>query len=115
MLRTQFQNEVPRACRCTHFYMECDITLIVYVGMLRAQWQESLLLAEALPRENGAVSDLEGGVQLPHSDGQNPFEPFGFSFCPNWRESGAQLTEKQAVLLMHDIYEKCEEQNHVTH
>ena len=59
-------------------------------------------MAEALPRENGAVSDLEGGVQLPHSDGRDPFEPFGSSFCPNWRESGAQLTEKQAVLLMHD-------------
>ena len=30
------------------------------------------------------------------------FEPFGSSFHPDWRESGAQLTEKQAVLLMHD-------------
>ena len=50
------------------------------------------------------MSDLEGGVRLPHSDGRDPFEPFGSSFCPNWRESGAQLTEKQAVLLMHDIY-----------
>ena len=54
--------------------------------------------------KNGVVSDLEGGVRLSHSDGQDPFEPFGFSFCPNWRESGVQLTEKQAVLLMHDIY-----------
>ena len=62
-------------------------------------------MAEALPRENGAVSDLEGGVRLPHSDGRNPFEPFGSSFHPNWRESGVQLTEKQAVLLMHDIYD----------
>ena len=33
-----------------------------------------------------------------------PVEPFGSSFHPNWRESGVQLTEKQAVLLMHDIY-----------
>ena len=32
------------------------------------------------------------------------FEPFGSSFHPDWRESGAQLTEKQAVLLMHNIY-----------
>ena len=32
------------------------------------------------------------------------FEPFGSSFHPDWRESGAQLTEKQVVLLMHDIY-----------
>ena len=36
------------------------------------------------------------------SDGRDPFEPFGSLFCPNWRESEAQLTEKQAVLLMHD-------------
>ena len=50
------------------------------------------------------MSDLEGGVQLSHSDGRDPFKPFGSSFHPNWRESGAQLTEKQAVLLMHDIY-----------
>ena len=49
-----------------------------------------------------AVSDLEGGVRLSHSDGRDPFEPFGSSFHPNWRESGAQLTEKQVVLLMHD-------------
>ena len=27
-------------------------------------------------------------------------------FHPDWRESEAQLTEKQAVLLMHDIYLK---------
>ena len=27
---------------------------------------------------------------------------FGSLFCPDWRESEAQLTEKQAVLLMHD-------------
>ena len=59
-------------------------------------------MAEALPHENGAVSDLEGGVRLLHSDGRNPFEPFGSSFHPNWRDSGGQLTEKQAVLLMHD-------------
>ena len=32
------------------------------------------------------------------------FEPFGSSFRPHWRESGAQLTKKQAVLLMHDTY-----------
>ena len=48
------------------------------------------------------MSDLVGGVRLPNSDGRDPFEPFGSSFRPNWRESGAQLTEKQAVLLMHD-------------
>ena len=32
------------------------------------------------------------------------FEPFSSSFHPDWRESGVQLTEKQVVLLMHDIY-----------
>ena len=52
--------------------------------------------------QNGAMSDLEGGVRLPHSDGRDPFKPFGSSFRPNWRESEAQLTEKQVVLLMHD-------------
>ena len=29
---------------------------------------------------------------------------FGSLLRPYWRESEAQLTEKQAVLLMHDIY-----------
>ena len=76
--------------------------LIVYIGTSQPQWRESLRLAEALLCKNGAVSNLEGGVRLPHSDGRNPFEPFGSSFHSNWRESGAQLTEKQAVLLMHD-------------
>ena len=28
--------------------------------------------------------------------------PFGSLLCPYWRESEVQLTEKQAVLLMHD-------------
>ena len=31
---------------------------------------------------------------------------FGSLFHPDWRESEAQLTEKQAVLLMHDIYRR---------
>ena len=30
-------------------------------------------MAEALPRDNGAVSDLEGGVRLLHSDKRDPF------------------------------------------
>ena len=34
------------------------------------------------------------------------FEPYGSSFHPDWRESGVQLTGKQAVLLMHDIYKR---------
>ena len=29
---------------------------------------------------------------------------FGSLFRPDWRESEAQLTEKQAVLLMHNTY-----------
>ena len=60
------------------------------------------LIGRGFAHQNGAVSDLEGGVRLPRFNGRNPFEPFGSSFHPNWRESGAQLTEKQAVLLMHD-------------
>ena len=35
-------------------------------------------MAEALPRENRAVSDLEGGVRLPHSDEQDPFRALRF-------------------------------------
>ena len=31
---------------------------------------------------------------------------FGSLFHPDWRESEAQLTEKQAVLLMHDTYKE---------
>ena len=52
--------------------------------------------------QNGAVSNFEGGVQLTSSDRQDHFQPFGSLFHPDWRESEAQLTEKQAVLLMHD-------------
>ena len=29
---------------------------------------------------------------------------FGSLLCSYWRENEAQLTKKQAVLLMHDIY-----------
>ena len=40
------QNPVPeRSARVdgrTHFYMECDVMLIVYVGASWAQWRESL-------------------------------------------------------------------------
>ena len=60
------------------------------------------LIGWGFARKNGAVSNLEGGVWLSHSDGRDPFEPFSSSFHPNWRESGVQLTEKQVVLLMHD-------------
>ena len=58
--------------------MECDVMLIVYVGTSQAQWQESPRLTEALPCENRAVSDLEGGVRLPHSDEQDPFRTLQF-------------------------------------
>ena len=53
MLRTQSQNKVPQANGRTHFYMECDVMLIVYVRMSRAQWWESLRLAEALCAKMG--------------------------------------------------------------
>ena len=52
--------------------------------------------------QNGAMSNFEGGVRLMSSNRQDQFEPFGSLFHPDWRESEAQLTEKQAVLLMHD-------------
>ena len=35
-------HQVPRADGRTHFYMECDVTLTVYIRMMRAQWQEGL-------------------------------------------------------------------------
>ena len=35
-------HQVPRADGHTHFYMECDVTLTIYVGTMRAQWQEGL-------------------------------------------------------------------------
>ena len=54
--------------------------------------------------QNGAMSDFEGGVRLTSSEERDQFELFGSLFCSHWRESEAQLTEKQAVLLMHDIY-----------
>ena len=34
--------------------------------------------------------------------GETILSLFGSLFHPDWRESEAQLTEKQAVLLMHD-------------
>ena len=49
-LRTKC-HEVPRATTChqvpradvrTHFYMECDVTLAIYIRVIQAQWQESL-------------------------------------------------------------------------
>ena len=35
-------------------------------------------MAEALPHKNRAVSNLEGGVWLPHSDEQDPFRALQF-------------------------------------
>ena len=49
-LRTKC-HKVPRATTChqvpladgrTHFYMECDVMLAIYVRTMRAQWQEGL-------------------------------------------------------------------------
>ena len=42
VLRAMTCPQVPRADGRTHFYMECDVTLAVYVRTLRAQWWESL-------------------------------------------------------------------------
>ena len=40
--RAMMCHQVPRVDRRTHFYMECDVTLTVYVRTMRAQWQEGL-------------------------------------------------------------------------
>ena len=42
VLRATTCPQVPQADGRTHFYMECDITLTVYIRTLRAQWRESL-------------------------------------------------------------------------
>ena len=42
VLRATTCPQVPRADRCTHFYMECDVTLTIYIRTLWAQWRESL-------------------------------------------------------------------------
>ena len=42
VLRATTCPQVSRAERRTHFYMECDVMLTIYVRTLRAQWQESL-------------------------------------------------------------------------
>ena len=95
VLRTQSQNKVPRACVHTCFYMECDVTLIVYVEPSRTQWRESLYLAEALLREKWAVFDLEGGVRLPHSDERDPFRALRF-LVPSSLEGRWGIADRKA-------------------
>ena len=102
MLRAMTCPQVPRADGHTHFYMECDVTLTVYVRMLWAQWQEASDWLR-LYTPNWAVSDFEGGVRLMSSDGRDQFKPYS-SLLSKLEGSEAQLTEKQVVLLMHDIY-----------
>ena len=80
--------------------MECDITLMSYVRMSRTQWQESPWLAEADPA-TWVLNSSQIVLQPLANDTR--LEPYGSSFLPGWRECGAQLTGKQAVLLMHDI------------
>ena len=80
MLRTQSQNEVPQVDGCTHFYMESDVTLIVYVETSQAQWRESLRLAEALHAKMGScpilrvkfdnrtlMDETHSSLSVPHS------------------------------------------------
>ena len=42
VLRATTCPQLPRADGRTHFYMECDVMLAIYIRMLRAQWRESL-------------------------------------------------------------------------
>ena len=42
VLRATTCPQVPRADVHTHFYMECDVMLAVYIRTLQAQWWESL-------------------------------------------------------------------------
>ena len=61
VLRATMCPQVPQADRCTHFYMECDITLAIYVkcsGLNGGKASDWLRLY--VP--NWAVSYFEGGV-----------------------------------------------------
>ena len=49
-----------------------------------------------------ALFDITGGVRLSSSDRRGSFEQFHSIHTGG--KSEAQLTKKQAVLLMHDIY-----------
>ena len=53
---------------------------------------------------NWALSDFVGGVRFTSSDGRDLFKPFRFLIPSKLEGSKVQLTKKQAVLLMHNIY-----------
>ena len=72
--------------------------LIVYIRTSQAQWRESLWLAEALPHENRAVSDLESSVRLPHSDEQDPFRALWFLIPSRLEEIWGAVDEKAGGL-----------------
>ena len=42
VLRATMCPQVPRVDGHTHFYMECDVMLTIYIRTLQAQWWESL-------------------------------------------------------------------------
>ena len=70
-------HQVPQADGCTHFYMECDVTLTSMSercglnGGKASDW-----LRPYAP--NWALSNFVGGVRLSSSDGRGCFEPFRF-------------------------------------
>ena len=97
VLRATTCPQVPRVDRCTHFYMECDIMLAVYVRTLQAQWQESLWLAEALLAKLGHVQFC-GRSSINELRQMRPVRALRFLIPSKLEGSEAQLTEKQAVL-----------------
>ena len=42
VLRATMCHQVPRVDGRTRFYMECDITLTIYIRTMQAQWWEGL-------------------------------------------------------------------------
>ena len=103
MLSTTTCPQVPRADRCTHFYMECDVTLAIHVRTFWAQWWESLRLAEALHAKLGRVRFC-GWSSINELRRMRPVGALQFLILSKLEGSEVQLTEKQVVLSMHDIY-----------
>ena len=64
------------------------------------------LIGCGFARQNGPCPILRVEFDNRTPTDETRFEPFSSSFRPHWRESRAQLTKKQVVLLMHDIYIK---------
>ena len=75
--------------------------LTIHIRMFQAQWQESLQLAAALCAKLGRVQFC-GWSSINELRWTRPVGALRFLIPSKLEESEAQLTEKQAVLSMHD-------------